>query len=917
MIKKNLKRWCICAFIICLVLFGASCKKCKEDGENPTPDPNITDKDKCPGCNAEGVTHEKCPTCGGYVCVGDHNHSGKKYDNETDTLVFSTQDLDKVFNPFFSTSATDSNVIGFTQIGMLGNDKDGKPVWGDEHPVVVKDLEQVTVGVKDDGQTTTYKFVLKNNVRFSNGSYLTIKDVLFNLYVYLDPVYTGSSTIYSTDIVGLKAYRTQIADEEEQKNFKKQFEIQAKARIDALTDAAVYVFDNHDYVDGAEEFKQFLTDYLNELDEDSKKTYANIVADFEKACALFKEELQNDFSNAKDSYDSITFSDENGKVYKDLLTTNVEAFLYNEGYLNWNKKDAKLESTFTNDPTELKSWTEEKAIQMIYEDKIPNDIEEIVTYWNTASKLNEYLQNIIMEEYYKGSTRQFPNISGIQFANRTESVIVNGVTYDVPTYNADGSVASGYEVLTITINNVDPKAIWNFSFGVAPMYYYSDAEHIAKFDFVSNFGVEYSSPDFMSQVVGNPDKNSVPVGAGPYAASRNAGGIDNVKGSEFYNLGIVHFERNPYYVMGPAKIKKMRLKVVPANQMLSSLYQGEVDFVEPNAKPETISELNNKISDGIGNKSVQTAGYGYIGINAGKVPDIAVRQAIMHTMNTQLCVDYYKSTAEAIHRSMSKSSWAYPDGCTAYYPYIGGVIPEDLEVVNPDYYAFVLEKGKAPGDKFTKAEQQEFLRRLVEDKAGYILNGNGVYQKGNHILKYTFTVAGEETDHPAWQAMFNSSEILNEIGFQINVTTDSNALKKLSQGALTVWAAAWGSTIDPDMYQVYHKESNATSVLNWGYKQILQNVGGKYDVENELINQLSDLIDQARQTTNEDERRILYSAALDIVMELAIELPTYQRDDLFAYNTNRIDVNSLTPSGELSAYKGLTSDIHKVSFVVQ
>ena len=50
-------------------------------------------------------------------------------------------------------------------------------------------------------------------------------------------------------------------------------------------------------------------------------------------------------------------------------------------------------------------------------------------------------------------------------------------------------------------------------------------------------------------------------------------------------------------------------------------------------------------------------------------------------------------------------------------------------------------------------------------------------------------------------------------------------------------------------------------------------------------------------------------------MELAIELPTYQRDDLFAYNTNRIDVNSLTPEGELSPYKGLTSDIHKVSFV--
>ena len=29
------------------------------------------------------------------------------YDNETDALVFSTLEVDKVFNPFFSTSATE------------------------------------------------------------------------------------------------------------------------------------------------------------------------------------------------------------------------------------------------------------------------------------------------------------------------------------------------------------------------------------------------------------------------------------------------------------------------------------------------------------------------------------------------------------------------------------------------------------------------------------------------------------------------------------------------------------------------------------------------------------------------------------------------------------------------------------------
>ena len=166
------------------------------------------------------------------VKVIQNNNKKNVYDNESDALVFSTLEVDKVFNPFFSTSATDSSVVGMTQIGMLGNDEFGKVVYGDDEAVVTKDLQIVTVGEKDVDQITTYYFVLKNNVRFSNGSYLTIKDVLFNLYVYLDPVYSGSSTIYSTDIVGLQEYRTQASDEDEteQENFKVRFENEAISR---------------------------------------------------------------------------------------------------------------------------------------------------------------------------------------------------------------------------------------------------------------------------------------------------------------------------------------------------------------------------------------------------------------------------------------------------------------------------------------------------------------------------------------------------------------------------------------------------------------------------------------------------------------------------------------------------------------
>ena len=77
------------------------------------------------------------------------------YNNETDPLVFATLEVDKVFNPFFSTSATDSSVVGMTQIGMLSNDKDGKYTYGDDEAAVTKDLQIITKGTEDVDQTTT------------------------------------------------------------------------------------------------------------------------------------------------------------------------------------------------------------------------------------------------------------------------------------------------------------------------------------------------------------------------------------------------------------------------------------------------------------------------------------------------------------------------------------------------------------------------------------------------------------------------------------------------------------------------------------------------------------------------------------------------------------------------------------------
>ena len=141
---------------------------------------------------------------------------GKDYNSETTPFVMSTDTLDGNFNPFFATSAPDVNVAAQTQIGMLSTNANGDMICGQNEATVALDYKVTMSADKDgkypvtnesDANYTVYEFVIKNGMKFSDGDDLTLEDVLFNLYVYLDPAYTGSATLYSTKIVGLYNYR--------------------------------------------------------------------------------------------------------------------------------------------------------------------------------------------------------------------------------------------------------------------------------------------------------------------------------------------------------------------------------------------------------------------------------------------------------------------------------------------------------------------------------------------------------------------------------------------------------------------------------------------------------------------------------------------------------------------------------------
>ena len=866
-------------------------------------------------------------------CGGDKH---TVYNNEEDPLRFSTLEVDGVFNPFFSTSGTDSSVVGMTQLSLLSNDEEGKVVCGDDEETIAKELKIVhEKDASGEITKTTYYFVLKNNVKFSNGTNLTMKDVLFNFYVYLDPVYAGSSTMYSTDIVGLKEYRTQQTDANDQEHFMDQFQTGAVARRVSFVEAYQEIKDGlggrfRDEKQLKEKLAEYTTNNPNEA-------YANLVSDYERIAKYFDEELESDYTTATGGYADLKFyiKEKDGSKTESAkkLTSDVEMFLYNEGVIYYDEKLDEIKCEVGDDLKNKlvamdKEAAKKEAISIVRDLWIPNKVDQIAQYWSsTSSKFITYLTNAQLSKYYSDSAnREIKSIKGIQFVNMDEDVTItdddgNTVTYKKPVYHDNTErdyVVEGNEVLSITINKVDPKAVWNFGIGIAPMYYYSNAEQIAKFDYKENFGVDYGNSDFFDDVLKNSDKNGVPVGAGAYAAASSNGGLlktatnttykaDDVKNDvgQFRKQGTIYYERNPYYDMAKneqtktapdgneyhvAKIKKVRYVVMNTNIMEDSLKR-QVDFIEPNAKLDVKNSLINK---GFGATSVTTNGYGYIGINAGKVPSVYVRRAIMHAMDTQECVKYYGSMAQSIARPISRESWAYPKDTIAYYPYIAGTVPKEL----------------------SDASQQEYLKSLVE-KGGYTIGDKGIYAKNNggksDELKYTFTVAGETDDHPAYQTMAHAKQILDKLGMSITVKNDKDALLLLASGGLTVWAAAWGSTIDPDMYQVYHKDSKATSVLNWGYREILNDTTGKYAAEKDIIVNLSDVIDGARQREDENYRREKYKTALDLIMELAVELPTYQRQDLFGYDQNKIDVSTFyTPA---KPFKGLTSNLTSMSLI--
>ena len=272
-----------------------------------------------------------------------------------DSIVIMTEELSGLFNPFYATSGTDMEVVGLTQIGMLTtkyNEKtnEAETVAGKDYETVALDYE---IDKADDNSETVYRFVIKNDLKYSDGEPLTMNDVLFNMYEYLDPVYTGSSTMYSIKIKGLKDYRTQKklsgSGVKEEEIINSDAASRAKERINFLKmiykEKAVLSGSGNSYSATETQMRSYINNWEEEIpsgyidavaNKEEQKTLttedykAKVLADYELTLKTFKEELEADFKAAKESYDVTT---DKYKPWAKELSSDIFKFFLYENYI--------------------------------------------------------------------------------------------------------------------------------------------------------------------------------------------------------------------------------------------------------------------------------------------------------------------------------------------------------------------------------------------------------------------------------------------------------------------------------------------------------------------------------------------------------------------------------------------------------
>ena len=78
------------------------------------------------------------------------------------------------------------------------------------------------------------------------------------------------------------------------------------------------------------------------------------------------------------------------------------------------------------------------------------------------------------------------------------------------------------------------------------------------------------------------------------------------------------------------------------------------------------------------------------------------------------------------------------------------------------------------------------------------------------------------------------------------------------------------------------------------------------------INQpeLDEMIVEARSTTDQKVRKAIYKECLDYIVDYAVEIPVYQRQDCVLFSAERVNTDTVTK--DITTFYGWANDIEKM-----
>ena len=455
--------------------------------------------------------------------------------------------------------------------------------------------------------------------------------------------------------------------------------------------------------------------------------------------------------------------------------------------------------------------------------------------------------------------------------------------------------------LRVVLTKVDATAIYHLGITIAPMHYYGDK---ALYDYDNNsFG--FPKGDLSSVRA----KTTQPMGAGPY------------KFIKFEN-GVINYEANDLYFQGCPKTKYVNFVETTADDdKLNGVVTGTIDITDPSFSTSTVSAIetaNGGELDGdvITTDTVDNLGYGYIGQNAMNVKvgddprseeSKALRKAFatIFSVYRDVAIDsYYGDRAAVINYPISNTSWAAPRPADDGYAVAFSV---DVDG-NPIYTSDMTAEQKY------EAALQAALGWF--EKAGYTVeDGKLTAAPEGAKLEYTFWIPGDGTgDHPAFMIVNESKNALETIGMNLiikDLTNSSELWDNLDAIQVEMWAAAWGATVDPDMYQIYFSDTANGPSTESGKNPMGGPAQGGSNYEYCIADpDLDELIMAARASTDQAYRKAMYKACLDIVIDWAVETPTYQRQNAIIFSTERVNMSTVTP--DITTFYGWMAEIQNI-----